>query len=54
MPRARDDDADAGAGSYDGAWQFRVVVGALTGLVQIVAGGPRRADGLGRPAYAPG
>ncbi len=41
-------------GSYDRAWQFGVVVGAIAGLVQIVAGGPRREGGLPRPAYAAG
>jgi MFS family permease len=32
-------------GSYDGAWKIGVVVGFTAGVIQIVAGGPRRRPG---------
>jgi MFS family permease len=40
--------------SYDHAWQFGVIVGALAGLSQILFGGPARPGFSRRPAWAAG
>jgi MFS family permease len=39
-------------GSYDWAWQIGVLIGFGAGIVQILAGGPRRRDRLVEPAFA--